>query len=39
MVPVLSGLEEGQRFVSEGAFILKAELVKGIMEGKTCSGH
>jgi len=39
MAPVLSGLEEGKCFVSEGAFILKAELVKGIMEGKTCSGH
>jgi cobalt-zinc-cadmium efflux system membrane fusion protein len=39
MVPVLSGLEEGKRFVSEGTFVLKAELAKGIMEGKTCSGH
>ncbi|MBM3333770.1 efflux RND transporter periplasmic adaptor subunit [Candidatus Sumerlaeota bacterium] len=39
IVPVLSGLEEGRRFVSEGAFLLKAELAKGEMEGKTCSGH
>lgn len=39
MVPVLSGLEEGQRIVTAGSFILKAELAKGIMEGKTCSGH
>jgi len=39
LVPVLSGLEEGKRYVVAGAFILKAELAKGIMEGKTCSGH
>jgi cobalt-zinc-cadmium efflux system membrane fusion protein len=39
MVPILSGLEEGTRIVVEGAFIVKAELVKGEMEGKTCSGH
>lgn len=39
MVPILSGLEEGKRFVSNGAFILKAQLAKGEMEGKSCSGH
>jgi cobalt-zinc-cadmium efflux system membrane fusion protein len=39
MVPLLSGLAEGRRFVSGGTFVLKAELAKGIMEGKTCSGH
>lgn len=39
MVPILSGLEEGKRYVSAGAFIVKAEIAKGIMEGKTCSGH
>lgn len=39
MVPVLSGLEEGKRYVAAGSFIIKAELAKAIMEGKTCSGH
>ena len=27
--PVLSGLAEGERYVSRGAFILKSELLKG----------
>jgi len=39
LVPVLSGLEEGTPVVVEGAFVVKAEIAKGIMEGKTCSGH
>ena len=39
MVPVLSGLEEGKYVVVAGTFILKAELAKGEMEGKTCTGH
>lgn len=39
MVPILGGLDEGKRYVSAGAFIVKAELSKAIMEGKTCSGH
>lgn len=39
MVPIESGLEEGEQVVVEGAFVIKAELAKGIMEGKTCSGH
>lgn len=39
MVPILAGLEEGNRFACDGAFLLKAELAKSIMEGKTCSGH
>jgi cobalt-zinc-cadmium efflux system membrane fusion protein len=38
-VPILAGLEEGTRIVVDGAFVIKAELVKGVMEGKTCSGH
>ena len=38
-LPVLSGLKEGEKVVVGGAFILKAELAKGIMEGKTCTGH
>jgi len=38
-VPILSGLDEGTPIVVEGAFIVKAELAKGEMEGKTCSGH
>ncbi|MCC6659569.1 MAG: efflux RND transporter periplasmic adaptor subunit [Phycisphaerales bacterium] len=32
LVPVLSGLAEGERFVSGGSFILKAELGKGSAE-------
>lgn len=39
MVPIVAGLEEGKRYVSNGAFIVKAEMSKAIMEGKTCSGH
>ena len=39
MVPVISGLEEGALVVTAGAFIIKAELAKSDMEGKTCSGH
>jgi membrane fusion protein, heavy metal efflux system len=39
MVQIASGLEEGARVVTDGAFILKAELAKGEMEGKSCSGH
>ena len=39
MIPVLKGLEEGARVVVEGAFVVKAEIAKGEMEGKTCSGH
>ena len=39
MIPVLKGLEEGARVVVEGAFLVKAEIAKGEMEGKTCSGH
>jgi len=39
MVPVFKGIEEGARVVVDGAFLVKAELAKGEMEGKTCSGH
>jgi membrane fusion protein, heavy metal efflux system len=39
MLPIISGLEEGALVVTDGAFILKAELAKSEMEGKTCSGH
>jgi multidrug efflux pump subunit AcrA (membrane-fusion protein) len=39
MVSVVSGLEEGEQVVVDGAFIIKAELAKGAMAGKTCSGH
>ena len=38
-VSILSGLDENSRVVVDGAFVIKAELVKGVMEGKTCSGH
>lgn len=38
-IPVLSGLKAGEKVVVNGAFILKAELAKGVMEGKTCTGH
>ncbi len=39
MIPVLEGLKEGEGVVVEGAFLVKAEIAKSIMEGKTCSGH
>ena len=39
LIPVLKGIEEGARIVVEGAFLVKAEIAKGEMEGKTCSGH
>ncbi|MCX7045560.1 MAG: efflux RND transporter periplasmic adaptor subunit [Candidatus Sumerlaeota bacterium] len=39
LAPVISGLKEGERIVTQGAFILKAELAKGEMQGKSCSGH
>jgi cobalt-zinc-cadmium efflux system membrane fusion protein len=39
MIPVLQGLEEGTGVIVEGAFLVKAEIAKGEMEGKTCSGH
>ena len=38
-VEVVDGLEAGTRVVVDGSFVIKAELVKGMMEGKTCSGH
>jgi cobalt-zinc-cadmium efflux system membrane fusion protein len=38
-VEIVKGLEQGTRIVVEGAFVIKAEIAKGIMEGKTCSGH
>lgn len=38
-VEIIKGLEKGKRIVVEGAFLVKAEIAKGIMEGKTCSGH
>jgi cobalt-zinc-cadmium efflux system membrane fusion protein len=38
-VPILKGLAEGERFVAGGSFIVKAQLAKGLMEGKTCTGH
>lgn len=38
-VEIVKGLEQGARIVVEGAFVIKAEIAKGIMEGKTCSGH
>ncbi len=39
LIPLLSGVEEGTKVVCSGAFILKAQLAKGEMEGKSCSGH
>lgn len=36
---IIKGLTPGTRIVTEGAFVIKAEIAKGIMEGKTCSGH
>jgi len=33
MVEVVSGLKEGERYASKGAFILKSELKKGEIEG------
>jgi len=38
-VEIAKGLEQGTRVVVEGAFVIKAEIAKAIMEGKTCSGH
>ena len=39
MVPLVVGVREGMEVVTEGAFIVKAEMAKAVMEGKTCSGH
>lgn len=39
MVPVLSGLKEDTLVVTAASFLIKAEMGKAIMEGKTCSGH
>ncbi len=39
MVAVLEGLDDDAQVVTQGSFIIKAELAKSIMEGKTCSGH
>lgn len=39
MVPILEGVEEGHHIVTSGTFVVKAELGKAVMEGKTCSGH
>ncbi|HOS02669.1 MAG TPA: efflux RND transporter periplasmic adaptor subunit [Candidatus Hydrogenedentes bacterium] len=38
-VEVVNGLEKGARIVVEGAFLVKAEIAKAVMAGKTCSGH
>ena len=38
-VEIVKGLEKGARVVVEGAFLVKAEIAKAIMAGKTCSGH
>jgi len=38
-VPITSGLQPGDRVVVAGAFVLKAQYEKALMEGKTCSGH
>ncbi|MBI5092510.1 MAG: efflux RND transporter periplasmic adaptor subunit [Candidatus Hydrogenedentes bacterium] len=38
-VEIVKGLEQGTRIVVEGAFVIKAEIAKGVMEGKTCGGH
>lgn len=39
MVPIRSGLSEGTPIAVTGTFVIKSEMAKGIMEGKTCSGH
>ncbi len=38
-IPIESGLRPGDRVAVSGAFVLKAQYEKGLMEGKTCSGH
>jgi len=39
LVPIAAGLQTGDRVVVAGAFVLKAQYEKALMEGKTCSGH
>lgn len=39
LVPIAAGLQAGDRVVVTGAFVLKAQYEKALMEGKTCSGH
>lgn len=39
LVPIAAGLQAGDRVVVAGAFVLKAQYEKALMEGKTCSGH
>ena len=39
MTSVLQGLSAGDPVVVAGAFVIKAELGKAVMEGKSCSGH